>query len=377
VLQRAIEGQLLEQLVPNKVMVLMGPRRVGKTVLLQQLTQKIDEPILLLNGEDITVMEQLERRSVVHYRQLLGNYQLLIIDEAQKIPEIGKILKLMVDEIAGLKIIVTGSSAFDMISYTGEPLTGRKKTFYLFPLAESELSKIESPFEHKDRLYHRLIYGNYPELLHLSGRAAHADYLNDLVNSYLLRDILAYERIRDASKITQLLRLIAFQVGNEVSYNELANQLELSKNTVERYLDLLNKVFVIFSLGGFSKNLRKEVTKNKKWYFYDNGIRNAVIANFNAIHIRDDQGALWENYVISERLKYQYYNRMIVNNFFWRTYDRQEIDWIEERGGKLYGFEMKWNPKKQQIKAPKAWLNTYPEASFEVIHPENYREWVI
>ncbi|MFK7969286.1 MAG: ATP-binding protein [Bacteroidia bacterium] len=374
-LGRIIENQIIESLVPNKVIVLLGPRRVGKTVLIEQLIKRLDEPHLLLSGEDFTVLELLARRSIQNYVNLLQGKQLLIIDEAQKIPDIGNTLKLMIDQIKGLKIIVTGSSAFDINNYTGEPLTGRKITYNLFALSEQELDQVETVFEKKDNLHKRLVYGNYPELLQFNNDKKKAEYLQEIINSYLLKDILAFENIKNSDKILALLRLIAFQLGGEVSLQELGRQLEMSKNTIEKYLDLLSKVFVIHKVSGFSRNLRKEITKNSRWYFYDNGLRNALIANVNPIGLRDDIGMLWENYVISERLKFQRYDKMLVNNYFWRTYDQQEIDWVEERGGKLHGYEFKWNPKRK-AKVPAAWKKTYENASFEVINPDNYLDWV-
>ncbi len=369
-------GNLQDYLLPNKVLVLLGARRIGKTVLLNKLLASINEPVLKLNGEDQETVQLLERRTVEHYRQLLAGKSFLVIDEAQKIPDIGKSLKLMVDHIDGLRVVITGSSAFDMTNQVGEPLTGRKYTFQLFPLSEGELRPLESITEHSDRLQHRLIFGNYPELQHIQANEDKALYLNEIVNSYLLRDILAFDNIRNADKIVNLLRLIAFQIGREVSYNELGRQLGISKNTVERYLDLLSKVFVVYRIGGFSRNLRKEIVKNDRWYFYDNGLRNALISNLNPISLRDDIGQLWENYMISERIKQQSYEKVLVNRFFWRTYDQQEIDLIEERGGALFGYEMKWNPGKQP-KPPAAFSKAYPEARFQVIHRENYWEWLV
>jgi len=281
----------------------------------------------------------------------------------------------MVDEIEGLKILVTGSSAFDIDKYTGEPLTGRKKTFNLLSLSESELDQVENQIEKRDNLRMRLAYGNYPELIHLNNLEDKSEYLNEIVNSYLLKDILVFESIRNSDKILSLLRFVAFQIGGEISLSELASNLSMSKNTVEKYLDLLAKVFVLHKVSGFSRNLRKEVAKRNKWYFYDNGLRNVLIANMNPLELRNEVGMLWENYQISERIKYQKYSRMIVNNFFWRTYDQQEIDWLEERQGKLFGYEFKWNPNKQP-KAPKAWEKAYPESEFEVINNENYLHWV-
>lgn len=372
---RKIEDQILKNLTANKVLILLGPRRVGKTVMLKQVIKRLTEPHILLNGEDFTAQELLGKRSAQHYKSVLGNTKILIIDEAQKVPEIGNILKLMVDEINGLKVLVTGSSAFDISKITGEPLTGRKKTIYMFPTFENEYDQIETPQTKQDHINERLVYGNYPELIHLKDTEDKSEYLKEIVNSYLLKDILTYDNIKNSDKIIKLLRLIAFQVGSEVSYQELGKQLGMSKNTIEKYLDILTKVFVLHRLSGFSRNLRKEVTKSSKWYFYDNGLRNLIIANLNPINIRNDIGQLWENYVISERIKYQTYNRVIVNNYFWRTYDQQEIDWVEEREGKLFGYEIKWNPHKKS-RAPKAWLSTYEEASFEVINRDNYLEWI-
>ncbi len=375
--KREIEESILKALVPNKVIVLLGARRIGKTILLGQVIKKLNEEHLLLNGEDFSVQEILQRRSTQNYKNLLGNKRLLVIDEAQKIPEIGKILKLIVDSIDGIKIIATGSSAFDLEKYTGEPLTGRKKTFFLFPLSETEFNQSENIIEKKDNLRQRLVYGNYPEISQINDITEKGLYLKEILHSYLLKDILAFENIQNTDKIFNLLRLVAFQVGSEVSNQELARQLSMSKNTVEKYLDLLSKVFVLHRVGGFSRNLRKEITKNSKWYFYDNGIRNILIANLNPIEARNDIGQLWENYLISERLKFQNYSKMIVNNYFWRTYDQQEIDWVEESGGKLIGYEMKWNEKqKKKTKIPRSWTESYKEAEFEIITPENYIEWI-
>lgn len=375
ILARRIEKRILDSFVPNKVIVLLGPRRVGKTVLINQIIEHLDEPYLLLNGENIDARKQLEYRSTQNYKNLLGSKRVLIIDEAQKIQEVGAILKLMIDEIEGLRILVTGSSAFDINKYTGEPLTGRKKSFNLYTLSESELDQTEDVVSRTANLRHRLVYGNYPELQHIPDNEDKVDYLRELVNSYLLKDILEFENIKNSDKIFDLLRLIAFQVGSEVSYNELGRQLSMSKNTVEKYLDLLSKVFILHPVGAFSRNLRKEIVKGKRWYFYDNGIRNILIGNMNPIEVRNDVGALWENYIISERIKHQSYSRMLVYNFFWRTYDQQEIDWIEDRGGKLHAYEFKWNPTKK-AKQPVAWRNAYPDSEFQIVNNSNYRDWI-
>lgn len=372
---RELSEIILKKLQPNKVVIVFGARRVGKTILVNEIISKIQEPVLFLNGDDINVHDQLAIRSIENYKQLLGSHKLLYIDEAQKIPEIGLKLKLMIDEIKGLKIIISGSSSFDIYKEAGEPLTGRKYTFNLFALSEREYDAIENKTQKLEKVKERMIFGNYPELLHLPNRNDKIDYLNEMVSSYLLKDILVYENIKNSQKIFNLLRLIAFQIGSEVSLQELGGQLGISKNTVEKYLDVLNKVFILHKVEGYSKNLRKEITKNSRWYFLDNGIRNAVIANFNPISSRNDVGALWENYMISERLKFQEYKRLVSNNYFWRTYDQQEIDWVEERDGSLFGFEFKW--KKEKVKTPSQWKIAYPEASFEIINQENFTTWLL
>lgn len=374
-INRAIEERLFKKFRPNKVIVLLGARRIGKTIFISQVLQRVKEKYMLLNGEDISTVEILKRRSVKNYKRLLGDNTLLVIDEAQKIPDIGNILKLMIDEIKGLKIIVTGSSMFDLSNQVGEPLTGRKTTFNMFPLAQMELEKEETLIQTKDNLEERLVFGSYPELLQYNTIEEKTDYLKEIVNSYLLKDILEFENLRNSDKLLDLLRLLAFQIGNEVSHDELGRQLGISKNTVERYLELLSKVFVIYKLQGFSRNLRKEITKSSKWYFYDNGIRNTLIANHNPLYLRDDIGKLWENYLLSERIKFQNYTGMLVNNYFWRTYEQQEIDWIEDRGGKLYAYEIKWGEHKK-VKVPSAWQNSYPKSKFEVIDQENYLDWI-
>ncbi|WP_430934152.1 ATP-binding protein [Saccharicrinis sp. 156] len=373
-LVRDLSKNIIKKLQSNKVVIVFGARCVGKTVLVKEILDLVNEPVLTLNGEDINVHDKLAIRSVENYKQILGSFKFLYIDEAQKIPEIGLKLKLMIDEINGLKIIISGSSSFDIHKDAGEPLTGRKYSFNLFALSENEYNQIENSISKVDKVRERLVFGNYPELLHLPDREDKIDYLNEMVSSYLLKDILVYENIKNSQKIFNLLRLIAFQIGGKVSLQELGNQLGISKNTVEKYLDLLSKVFILHKVEGFSRNLRKEITKNSRWYFLDNGIRNAVIANFNPIESRNDIGVLWENYMISERLKYQEYQRLMSNNYFWRTYDQQEVDWVEEREGALFGYEFKW--KESKVKVPSQWRNAYPNASFEVINKDNFEGWL-
>lgn len=375
-LSRVVEKKLLAYLKPNKVLVLLGARRVGKTELLKHLLEQINEDYLLLNGEDQEVQLILEQRSVGNYERLLGKVKLLIIDEAQEISDIGAKLKLMIDSINGLRIIITGSSMLDLDNKTGEPLVGRKTTFYLFPLAQMEFSAKENLVQTRTKLEERLIFGSYPELEHLTSLDEKKDYLKEQVNSYLLRDILAYEGIQKREKIVSLLRMLAYRVGSEISLESMGNQLQVSKNTVDKYLDLLSKVFVIHKLSGFSRNLDNEITKMHKWYFYDNGIRNALISNFSGLNLRDDVGKLWENYMIAERIKWQEYNRKHVTNYFWRTHSKQEIDWVEESDGQLKAYEFKWNPTKLP-KIPAAWSKAYPSSKFTVVAPNTYLDFIL
>ena len=374
-IDRSLESTIKKYLKPNKVVVLLGARRVGKTELIKHILSELDEKPLILNGEDEDTHSMLKQRTIQNYKRLLGKTRLLVIDEAQAIPEIGLKLKLMVDSIDGIRILVTGSSVFDLNNQLGEPLVGRKMTLHLYPLAQMEFGVNENYMETKNKFEERLIFGSYPELEHIDTWDEKVDYLKEQVSSYLLKDILAFEGIRKREKIVSLLRILAFRVGSEISVEGIGNDLQINKGTVDKYLDLLSKVFIIYKASGFSRNLDNEITKKNKWYFYDNGIRNALINNFNRMNVRDDHGELWENYIISERLKYQEYNRQHTANFFWRTHTRQEIDWVEERDGQLCGYEFKWNPKKK-AKVPASWQKAYPDASFEVINTDNYLDFI-
>lgn len=376
-LERGITTLFNKKVLPNKVLLLLGARRVGKTAFIKNYLESIPkESYLQLNGEDILDADLLKERSVNNYKRLLANVELLVIDEAQNIPEIGLILKLIVDSIDGIKIIATGSSVFDLSNKLGEPLVGRKNTIYLFPLAQLEFSKHENYKETVEKLEERLLFGSYPELEQYTDWKDKQNYLNEIINSYLLKDILVFDGIKQSNKVFDLLKLIAFQVGKEVSLQELARQLGISKNTVENYLDLLSKVFVIYKVPGFSRNLRKEITKSNRWYFYDNGIRNGIIGNFSRLESRNDVGDLWENYLASERVKYQNYNQISVSNYFWRTYDQQELDWLEEENGLLRGYEFKWSGNRR-AKIPGGFAKGYPEASFQVVNKENYLDFIV
>ena len=376
-IERAIYREFQGQIKPGRVLILLGARRVGKTHLLKQIASKLPESqTLFLNGEDQRTIDRMAERSVENFKLLLGSATFLFIDEAQNIPDIGGKLKLLVDEMPDVHVIVTGSSMFELNNKLGQPLVGRSHVIQLFPLAQIEYQTQENTVETFSKLEQRLIFGSYPELLNFSDNEEKIDYLEGIVSSYLLKDILAYEGIKKADKIIDLLRLIAFQIGNEVSLDELAINLKgISRNTIESYLDLLSKVFIIYPVKGFSRNLRKEISKSNRWYFYDNGIRNALIRNYNPLNLRNDQGQLWENYLMAERMKVNAYLKRRVNTYFWRTYDQQEIDLIEESGIDLSAFEFKW--KMNKVKIPAAWKNNYPSAMFEVIHNENYLNFVL
>lgn len=364
-----------KKLKKQKVLLVFGARRVGKTHLIKQFLKNRKESYVYLNGEDIQTHELLSRQSVENYRQLMGDKKLLFIDEAQKIQHIGEKLKLMVDEIENLKVIVSGSSSFDIIQSVGEPLTGRKTTYHLYPFSEEELAPYEKASEQADKLKERLIFGVYPEMYLMDNKEDKEEYLNEMVSSYLLKDILIYDNIKNAQKIYNLLKMIAFQIGSEVSFQELGKKLGISKNTVERYLDLLTKVFILHRVDGYSKNLRKEITKSPRYYFIDNGLRNAVISNFNGLEQRNDIGQLWENYWISERIKFQEYHKVYSTNHFWRTYNQQEIDWVEDRDGKLFAFELKWS--KEKTKIPSQWAKAYPDSEFNTVNQWNYKNWLL
>ena len=368
-------GRLERSVAANRVVVLYGPRRVGKTTLIRQYVKQYDPQALLVSGEDIAVREYLESQSLVKLRAFVGRRRTLIVDEAQHVQQIGLNLKLLADHVDGLRIVATGSSSFDLAQQAGEPLTGRKITLLLLPLAQLELQGVEAAHETRAQLEMRLIFGSYPEVVLMESAEDREVYLKELIGSYLFKDVLQLEGIRHPDKLLRLVQLLAFQVGRETSVSELGKQLGMSKNTVERYLDLLEKAYVIYSLLGFSRNLRKEITKSRRYYFYDNGIRNGLINNFNPMALRDDAGALWENYIQVERLKLNLYTGRFAQSYFWRTYDRQEIDLIEEHGGCLYAAEMKWSAG-SNARVPRGWRQNYPDSSFRIVDPENYLDFI-
>ena len=373
-IERFIENQIVSKIRVNKVILLFGTRRVGKTFLINSIQKNFTGKLIFLNGEDFDVQEIFKKRSIANFKNIIGDAKLLIIDEAQAIQEIGQALKLMIDTNPELTIIATGSSSLDLINKSGEPLTGRQLPFYLYPIAQLELK--ENILEANQHLYERLIYGSYPEVFNINTNNEKGAYLQQLVQSYLLKDILAYSGIKHADKILALLRLIAFQVGSEVSYNELSNQLGINKVTVENYLDLLSKVFIVYKLPSYSSNQRSEVAKSSKWYFFDNGIRNAIINDFRVPTMRNDMGALWENYIISERIKKTKYNQELTQFFFWRNYNQQEVDLIELNNGILNAFEIKMSSSKK-TKKPAAFNTIYPNADFQLISKNNYLEFIL
>lgn len=363
-------GDLSPFLRPNKVLVLYGPRQVGKTTLLEDFLATCPWKHRLDTGEDVRIQEILQSRDVRAIKEYAAGYELLAVDEAQKIKGVGEALKILVDQVPGVRIIATGSSSFDLAGQVGEPLTGRKITLTLYPIAQMELAELFTPFELRERLEDFLIYGGYPEVVAAPERSEKTRLLTEIASSYLLKDILAFDRVKSSKVLLDLLRLLAFQVGSEVSLSELGQKVGLDYKTVSRYLDLLEKSFVIFTLRGFSRNLRNEMTKKAKYYFFDTGIRNALIANFNPPSLRNDIGQLWENFLMMERMKSQAYRAMPVNRYFWRTWQAQEIDLVEEREGRLFAYEFKWTGRGRE---PKSFREAYPEASFEVVDRENYR----
>ena len=371
---RILQTKIVDRMLPNKVMLIFGARRVGKTILLKQIISEFSGKTLTMNGEDYDTLRLLNERSISNYRNLLNGIDLLAIDEAQHIPDIGGKLKLMIDEIPNIRIIVSGSSSFDLMNKSGEPLVGRCVSFHLTAFSQREISQIENTLQTQQNLETRLLYGSYPDVVLIENTSRQKEYLKNIVDAYLLKDILVIDGIKNASKMKELLQLVALQVGCEVSYEELGRQLGMSKNTVEKYLDLLSKTFVIYRLGAFSRYLRKEVTKAGKWYFYDNGIRNALIGAFNSLSVRQDVGALWENYLISERVKKNFNENSDKELYFWRTYDGQEIDLLEVEGDEIAAFEFKWGDKTSNI--PIAFAKNYPNATYQVVNRNNYLEFI-
>lgn len=359
----------------NKGVIIYGARQVGKTTLVNEIIKKLNLKTLVVNGDQSVYIDVLSSRNLNKLKSLVEGYQLLFVDEAQRIPEIGINLKIILDNIPNLKVLVTGSSSLDLASKISEPLTGRVYRYYLYPISFLELSKIYNKFELDNQLEERLIYGSYPEIFSIIGVNQKREYLQNVSHGYLYKDLIEFGSIKNSLKIRNLLKLLAFQIGSLISLTELGTQLEMSKDTVSRYIDLLEKSHIIFRLSGLSRNLRKEISKMDKIYFYDLGIRNILIDNLKPIKDRNDLGQLWENFLIVERIKKINYQQIYSSQYFWRTHHRSEIDYIEERNGKLYGYEFKLKHKKE--KPPILWKNAYPNSIYKIITRENYLDFII
>ena len=361
-------------LEPNKVLVIFGSRQVGKTTLIKEFLKNTEYKYKFDIGDNIKTQEVLSSQDVGKIQAYCEGYELIIIDEAQRIPNIGYGLKIIVDTIPNIRVIVTGSSSFELAGQVGEPLTGRKRTLTMYSVSQIELLNHFNQYELKEKLEEFLIYGSYPDVINQETREKKMITIDEITNSYLFKDILELEGVKKSKILIDLLRLIAFQVGNEVSHSELASKLGINYKTVARYLDLMEQAFILYNLRGFSRNLRNEITKKSKYYFYDNGIRNSIISNFNGLELRNDIGQLWENFLISERLKKQQYHGVFANNYMWRTWDQKEIDFMEEREGKLFAYEFKWSGKKSKV--PKDFIEAYPESEFLEVSKENYLDFI-
>jgi hypothetical protein len=363
-------------LKPNRALIIYGPRRVGKTTLLQNFLNKTALKFRLDSGDNIRIQNLLSSQDFPRIIEYARGYDLIILDEAQLIPNIGMGIKILVDQIPNIKVLATGSSSFDLAHQIGEPLTGRKTTLTLYPIAQMELLLEHNQYDLKQNLEEYLVFGAYPEVLTTKTKEEKIQVLEELVESYIFKDILSLQQIKGSKILLDLLKLLSFQIGNEVSLNELASNLSIDAKTVGRYLDLLEKSFVIHRVSAFSRNLRSEIARKPKYYFLDNGIRNAVISQFNTLDYRNDIGQLWENFLMMERIKKRSYKKIHGYSYFWRTYEHREIDLIEEREGRLFPYEFKWS-KAKKVSAPKDWLKSYPQAeNLSVINPDNYLKFI-
>jgi len=369
-----IYDDLERRLQPGKVALILGPRQIGKSTLLKNFLTQTKLKYYSGFGDNTELQETLGSRAFSKILPLFEGYELVVLDEAQKIPHIGEALKIIVDQRPDIKVVATGSASFALAGQVGEPLTGRKLSLSMFPISVLELLSTNNSAELTARIPEFLMYGMYPNVLTAPTREAKLAVLNDLLDSYLLKDILELEQVKGSKLLKDLLRLVAFQVGNEVSIAELCAPLEIDRKTAARYLDLLEKSYILYNVRGFSRNLRKEITKKSKYYFYDVGIRNSLIANWNEMSLRNDVGALWENFIFMERLKKRTYTNERANEYFWRTWDQAELDLVEERGGKVFGYEIKW---RETAKPPRGWLETYPEATFQTINQDNWLDFVL
>lgn len=368
---RLLTEEIGNRIGSGKAIVVIGPRQVGKTTLIESILKTKD--YLLLDGDDPKTRTLLNEPNTEQIRSIIGKHKFVFIDEAQRIEGIGLTMKIITDRFKEVQLFTSGSSSFDLSNKINEPLTGRKWEYQLFPISWEEFENRHGYLHSEQQLENRLLYGLYPDVLNNPGDEI--NILRNLVSSYLYKDILSYSDIRKPEVLEKLVQALALQVGSEVSYSELAQTVGVDKNTIIKYIDILQKGYIIFKLGSFSRNLRNEIKTNKKIYFYDNGIRNMVIGNFNPIELRIDKGAMWENFLISERIKQIEYKQSLARTYFWRTRQQQEVDFVEEEGGKIYGYEFKWN-KKKSTKLPKTFIETYGAES-NVIDKENFREFVI
>jgi len=373
-INRDLQKSIQERLFKGKVIVLLGPRQVGKTTIIGSILNELSEPYLFLNGDESDVRESLQNTSSSKLKMLFGNNKLIFIDEAQRIENIGLTLKIITDTLKDVQVIATGSSAFELMNQTQEPLTGRKYEYQLFPISFQEMVNHHGLLEEKRMLEQRLIYGYYPEIVNDPTNAE--EHIKLLSNSYLYKDLLQLDQIKKPKLLEKILKALAYQVGSEVSFHEVSQLVGADFHTVEKYIDLLEKTFVIFTLPAFSRNVRNEIKKGKKIYFYDNGVRNAVIGNFNGLNNRTDVGSLWENFLISERKKMLGYQQKTVEHYFWRTTAQQEIDLLEIENLSITAFEFKWNSKKK-VNFPKTFTNHYETEELRVINPDNYEEFLI
>jgi len=372
-IRRFLLDKIKSQLFKGKAIILIGSRQTGKTSLLRELFP-VDNDVVWLNGDDPSVQTMVSRINTEQWRVAIGEKKILVIDEAQLIPDIGLRMKLVTDYIKDVQLVATGSSAFELANRLNEPLTGRKWEYKLYPLSYKEMVDHHGIIAEHSLIEHRLIYGYYPEVVTSPGNER--DVLRILTDSYLYKDILAFGGIKKHDKLMILLQAIAYQVGSQVSYSELAQTVGIDGKTVETYIDLLEKCYIIFRLPSYSRNLRNELKHSRKIYFYDNGIRNAVLSNFSHISQRTDTGALWENFAISERVKRNSYNKYWCNSYFWRTHQQKEIDYLEEYDGQLYAYEFKYNSRKS-AKKPKDFAEAYPDAKFKEITPDNIESFLL